>query len=318
MNALKKLSTFTPLLAVALPVVAQAQTPPALASKVAALDSKVENHEKRLAHVEAEIGSRKEAPVVETKTPPPAYKTVPYTIREGDTLGEISRRNNIRRELLLEVNGMKEGQNIYIGDVLQIPVGQTNPPPAADPVVSPVPAPAPGATPAPAPGPKNTPPNVADKKPNAPKPVPTPEVKPKPSPSPSASQNHVVKSGDTLYSISRRYKVSVDAIKKANKLRGDRLNLGQNLKIPGKNSVAQSSGEAPASGGADRVKGESYGAYVVQKGDTLYSLSVDFFTTQAELQRLNKMGSSTSLAPGKELIVPTSKYLAAHQLATND
>ncbi|MGD9748707.1 MAG: LysM peptidoglycan-binding domain-containing protein, partial [Verrucomicrobiales bacterium] len=62
---------------------------------------------------------------------------------------------------------------------------------------------------------------------------------------------------------------------------------------------------------------ETYGVYMVQKGDTLYSLATDFFTTQAEIQRLNKMGSSTALAPGKELVVPTAKYMATHNLANN-
>ena len=43
---------------------------------------------------------------------------------------------------------------------------------------------------------------------------------------------HVVKSGETLYSISRMYGVSVEEIKDANLMQSNELRLGQNLKIP--------------------------------------------------------------------------------------
>ncbi len=43
---------------------------------------------------------------------------------------------------------------------------------------------------------------------------------------------HVVQSGDTLYSISRRYGVSMDAIRERNNLEGDTIQIGQELTIP--------------------------------------------------------------------------------------
>jgi LysM repeat protein len=42
----------------------------------------------------------------------------------------------------------------------------------------------------------------------------------------------VVVSGDTLYSISRRYGVTLDALRLANCLEGDRINTGQQLWVP--------------------------------------------------------------------------------------
>lgn len=44
---------------------------------------------------------------------------------------------------------------------------------------------------------------------------------------------HVVKSGETLYSISKQYNVSVDQIKQKNKLSSNSLNVGQELVIKG-------------------------------------------------------------------------------------
>jgi flagellum-specific peptidoglycan hydrolase FlgJ len=43
---------------------------------------------------------------------------------------------------------------------------------------------------------------------------------------------HIVEKGDTLYSLSRRYKTTVDAIKGLNNLDSNDLAIGQELKIP--------------------------------------------------------------------------------------
>ena len=43
--------------------------------------------------------------------------------------------------------------------------------------------------------------------------------------------NYVVKRGDTLYSISKKFNISINDIKKKNKLKNDQLNIGQRLKI---------------------------------------------------------------------------------------
>lgn len=43
---------------------------------------------------------------------------------------------------------------------------------------------------------------------------------------------YVVKKGDTLWSISRRYDTTVEIIKKLNGLNSDLLQIGQILKVP--------------------------------------------------------------------------------------
>ncbi len=47
----------------------------------------------------------------------------------------------------------------------------------------------------------------------------------------SSSIKHEVVAGETLYSISKQYKVSVEEVKKWNELENDVLSLGQTLKI---------------------------------------------------------------------------------------
>lgn len=48
----------------------------------------------------------------------------------------------------------------------------------------------------------------------------------------TASTYHKVQSGDTLYSIARRYKTSVTQLKKVNGLTSDVIRVGQSLRLP--------------------------------------------------------------------------------------
>ena len=142
-----------------------------------------------------------------------------------------------------------------------------------------------------------------------------------------AATIHVVRPGDTVTGISRKYGTSITSIKKTNGLKSDVIGTGQHLTIPNQEpetpEVAKS---APETGQTITVssdgkyqydnplldRNETYGYYGIQKGDNLFALARDFFTSMKELQRLNKLGSSTVIHPGDELIVPTSKYNNYH------
>ena len=77
-----------------------------------------------------------------------------------------------------------------------------------------------------------------------PKPQPkTKETKPAAPAKPKAEANkkatskpstYKVVSGDNLYKISKRFGVTIDALKKANGMTNDNLSVGQSLKIPSK------------------------------------------------------------------------------------
>ena len=53
----------------------------------------------------------------------------------------------------------------------------------------------------------------------------------------AASRQHKVSSGETLSSIAHRYGLTVEELKKANRLHSDKLSVGQSLSIPGKQSA---------------------------------------------------------------------------------
>jgi LysM repeat protein len=96
---------------------------------------------------------------------------------------------------------------------------------------------------------------------------------------------YTVVSGDTLYSISKRYNVNVDSIKALNNLKSNLLMVGQRLQIP-----------------LDEVTSSNF-VYTVKKGDTLYSISNSYNTTVDKIMSLNNL-NSTLLLIGQELLIP--------------
>lgn len=97
---------------------------------------------------------------------------------------------------------------------------------------------------------------------------------------------YVVKSGDSLWLIARRYDTTVDAIKSINGLTSNMITTGQILKIPaGQN--------AP------------YIEYTVQSGDTLWLIARKYGTTVDAIKSLNGL-SSDLLNIGQILRIPES------------
>lgn len=132
---------------------------------------------------------------------------------------------------------------------------------------------------------------------------------------------HEVKKGETLYSISRSYGVSVDSVKKLNNFSGNDIKIGQKIKIPDdskvsdsapqskneqKTSASTSSQESKTVSKSSSESQSSDGTYVVQKGETWFGISKKYGITVAELQKMNGADSSSSLKIGQKLKVPSS------------
>ena len=282
------------------------------------LSNTVTNHETRIASLESEmkkVDFKGGHSVIQHTAYHAGQENSPrtYIIQTGDTVSEIARRHNVPRSSLMAANNLKEGQQIYIGDELIIPAGSGSAM-QSDPTL---------AQNTPAPAPKAPPVTNAEPSPTK-KPAPAPATAPsKPAPNGGPQfTTYTVKKGDSLSSIARRNKVSVDDIVRANKLNNaNHISINHPLQIPvngGSNSAAAPAAPAPQMAKNTPVdptpaaSEEEFGAYTIQKGDTLWSLSRDFFTTQQEIQQLNKMGRSTILRPGQELVVPTKKYFEYH------
>lgn len=98
---------------------------------------------------------------------------------------------------------------------------------------------------------------------------------------------HKVKQGDHLSKISKKYDISVDELRRINKLSSDKLKVGQILKIKEKKKSSSS-----ASG--------QY--YTVESGDNLSEIGKKFQISVTELKELNQL-SGSQLKIGQKLKV---------------
>ena len=97
---------------------------------------------------------------------------------------------------------------------------------------------------------------------------------------------HVVKKGETLSSIAKKYHISVSNLKKWNNLKKDVISVGQKLTI-------YSSGGPMASGSSDSGSSSSPKYHVVKSGETLNTIAQKYHTTVANLKKLNNLKSDT-------------------------
>ena len=107
----------------------------------------------------------------------------------------------------------------------------------------------------------------------------------------SNGETYIVKSGDSLWSIAKRYGVSIDDIKKANNLSSNLLNIGQVLIIP-------SDEEPPEIG--------DFIVYTVSSGDNLYKIATKYNLTVDDLVNYNDL-ATTNLSIGQQLLIPVQK-----------
>jgi len=121
----------------------------------------------------------------------------------------------------------------------------------------------------------------------------------------SASENgdsYVVKSGETLESIARDHGVSIDQLKRWNRLRTSRINSGQSLVI---HKSAQNmrivTPQSPLVASRTTGGGKAV-VYVVKRGDTLWDIAKAFEVTATDLKEWNDLGRNKIFA-GQELVI---------------
>ncbi len=99
-------------------------------------------------------------------------------------------------------------------------------------------------------------------------------------------QIHVVKRGETLWSIAQRYGVSISQIMNANDLPdGDQLVPGEALLVP-----------------------VGYPEYTVRYGDSLYRIARRYGTTTEAIAGINRIANAASITPLEKLTIPVLFY----------
>lgn len=151
---------------------------------------------------------------------------------------------------------------------------------------------------------------------------------------------YVVSKGDSLWSIARKFDLTVDELKKLNNLTSNLLSIGQNLLIKERTATSSNiytvkKGDTlygianlynvsvadikSANGltsnilninqqlkipGTSEKENEATISYTVQKGDTLYNIAKKYNTTVNEIKSLNNLTDNV-LSIGQKILLPS-------------
>jgi len=187
---------------------------------------------------------------------------------------------------------------VAVGALSVQPTPTVEGPPTETPVVlaTPLPTQVPTAVPSPTETPLSAPaePTVAP----SPTQVRVEPIAMPPPPAVTGGCYYIVRRGDTLFSIARRFGTTIVAIAQANGISNPRyIRAGQRLIIPGAYPAWAPPSAAP---GAT--------VYIVRRGDTLYSIARRYHTTVAAIAWANRIANPHRIWVGQRLVIPTSYW----------
>lgn len=124
-----------------------------------------------------------------------------------------------------------------------------------------------------------------------------------------AKDYHTVAPGETLFSISRAYNLSIDALKAMNNLADNALSVGQQLRIKSENTAVVIQPQVQAT--------TLIGYHTVAPKETLYSISRDYGVSVQQLKAWNNIdGSSLSIGQLIRVAAPDTKETSVPTLQT--
>ena len=105
---------------------------------------------------------------------------------------------------------------------------------------------------------------------------------------------HKVRRGESLSTISEKYKVSIHDVAAVNKIRNrHKISIGQKLTIPIRGAYASHDGPP----------GHIKVVYTVRKGDTLGHIAEDYGTRTGKIRRWNNLAYGQYIYPGQKLVL---------------
>lgn len=133
----------------------------------------------------------------------------------------------------------------------------------------------------------------------------------------SKVKTHIVGQGQTLYSISRMYKVSVDNLKKWNNLSSNEVNVGQEINVSGPSTVkfptanttisdAQQVKEQPKHVPNFKYDSKGNKVHVTENGQTLYSIAQIYNIPVEDIKKMNAL-TQDEISTGQEIIVEKAR-----------
>lgn len=247
-----------------------------------------------------------------------------YTVRQGDALFSLAKSWGTDMGTVMRVNNLSS-PILQAGQRLIIPQGASSSQVAQAKASQPARLSSPEYTPQATPQAK--PQTIAAVPQNrsvaaTPAPAPKENIPTEEEPAPTAATTHNVGKGDTLYSIAKRYNMSVEQLRALNNMSPNgRIQAGQTLTTAaGQNSSAPSRARAvqPAPNAvapsrlaqkntgkpASAQPAKSKAAVVVKPGDTLFSIAKRHNVSVETLRKTNKIPSNNAIKQGQKLLIP--------------
>lgn len=131
---------------------------------------------------------------------------------------------------------------------------------------------------------------------------------------------HRISPGESLGSLANKFNTTVSTLRSINNISGNLIRAGDSLLIP----VASESGDYPMTARARLEKDQNYwkrqyGAkpirHIIQPGDSLWTISRQYGVSMRQLAKWNGIGTTTTLYPGKELLVFRSSSEVVRKLS---
>ncbi|WP_309043426.1 LysM peptidoglycan-binding domain-containing protein [Marinobacter sediminicola] len=119
-------------------------------------------------------------------------------------------------------------------------------------------------------------------------------------------RNYVVKSGDSLNTISRKFSTTPAVLQQVNNLNGDLIRIGQRLMIPSaskKSDAYALSASQRLERKQDKKRSGSKLRYTVRRGDTFWDIAREHRVSVRQVAAWNGMAPGDPLIPGKELVI---------------
>jgi membrane-bound lytic murein transglycosylase D len=200
-------------------------------------------------------------------TPEQRLSATIYTVRKGDSVASVAKKFSTRNEVIREMNDLPTG-TLTVGTDLRVPAANVTLPPKVMLAAA----------------------RVDGKRDRALR---------------GRQHVHVVRRGDTLWSVARRSGMDVNTLAMMNGMQpGDTLRAGQRLQLTSNTSGSAraklASTSASPSGAARPV------TYVVRAGDTLTAIARLFQVTTAQIADWNDIGQHASIKPGQKLTIRVS------------
>jgi len=125
-------------------------------------------------------------------------------------------------------------------------------------------------------------------------------------------ERHVVKKGETLGLLARRYGTTIRAIQNANKMgRRTTIRVGERLSIPTRQGAPVPE-ESLARESGDPVR------HVVRKGETLMMIAKRYGVDARDIQRVNHLKNANRISRGQSLVIPMPAEPAPRKLAQQE